>query len=170
MSLWGHSYTKLPQTSNLFKKHHLNHIHIYLLVFLSSVIFLFPIPPPVLGIEPRTSYILGKYLITRLHAQLQCCGFNIWFCELFLLKTRWESNCMLFHSNIFVCLRNQIYSKDYSSPHWIVLQLLTDCQLCQDLSLNFLFCCAVTCLGLTLFSFWSNALLFCEFKYFPLVY
>lgn len=102
MNLWGHSYTKLPQTSNLFKKHHLNHIHIYLLVFLSSVIFLFPIPPPVLGIKPRTSYILGKSLITRLHAQLQRCGFNIWFCELFLLKTRWEFSCMFFHANIFV--------------------------------------------------------------------
>lgn len=116
MSLWGHSHTKLPQTSNLFKKHHLNHIHIYLLVFLNSVIFLFPIPPPVLGIAPRTSYILGKYLITRLLAQLQRRDFNIWFCELFLLETRWESNCMLFHANIFVCLRNQIYRKDYSSP------------------------------------------------------
>lgn len=129
---------KTATESNLFKKHHLNHIHIYLLVFLSSVVFLFPIPPPVLSIEPRTSYILGKYLITRLHAQLQRCGFNIWFCELFLLKTRWESNCMLFHANIFVS-ETKFIAKTTLPLHWIVLQLLTglvtelSVLLCSDL-------------------------------------
>lgn len=67
--------------------------------------------------------------------------------------------CLKQNGSPIVCFFMQIYlfvsetkfiAKTTPSPHWIVLQLLTNCQLCQDLSLNFLFCCAVTCLGLTL--------------------